>query len=164
MEQVQAIAEFVGQRAGELGVSVGVAESLTGGLVVQALARSKGSSAWLRGGIVAYDRHVKQHLLEVDTISVVSEQAALSMAAGARKALGADVTVALTGAGGPDGQEGQPPGTVWVATDDGAHARAEVHHFDGDPAAVCEQARAAALCALLGRLADDRRPVEHVGG
>jgi nicotinamide-nucleotide amidase len=74
------------------------------------------------------------------------------------------VTVALTGVGGPDEEDGEPPGTVWIATDDGAKPRAALHRFDGPPSEICEQARDAALLALRDRLADDRHESQHVGG
>ena len=164
MDEVETLAEEIGQRADQVGVTVGVAESLTGGLVVQALARASGASEWLRGGIVAYSTAVKHHLLHVDVGNVVSERAALAMAAGARKVLEADVTVALTGVGGPDEQDGEPPGIVWIATHDGAHPRANRHHFDGTPAEICEQARVAALSVLRDRFTDDRQRIERVGG
>jgi nicotinamide-nucleotide amidase len=164
MDEIENLAEQIGRRADDVGVTVGVAESLTGGLVVQALARAEGASGWLRGGIVAYARNVKQTLLQVDVSKVVSERAALAMAAGARKALEADVTVALTGVGGPDEEDGEPPGTVWIATDDGAQPNATLHRFHGPPSEICEQARVAALVALRDRFTEDRHGVQRVGG
>ncbi len=164
MDEIDTLAEQIGQRADDVGVTVGVAESLTGGLVVQALAKAEGASEWLRGGIVAYARTVKQTLLQVDVSKVVSERAALAMAAGARKVLEADLAVALTGVGGPDEEDGEPPGTVWIATDDGAQPNATLYHFDGPPAEICEQARLAALLALRDQLADDQQRGQHVGG
>ena len=75
-------------RLGELleqsGRSIGVAESLTGGLLVQALARQEGSGDWLTGGIVAYQRSVKHDLLGVRANKVVSRQAAAEMASSVR--------------------------------------------------------------------------------
>src|SRR3954463_12303596 len=70
MEQGEQWANQIGERAGELGISVGVAESLTGGLVVQALAKASGASEWLRGGLVAYARSVKHDVLDVTASSV----------------------------------------------------------------------------------------------
>lgn len=157
------IAERVGRAARELGISIGVAESLTGGMVIQALAKVTGSNEWLQGGIVAYASDVKRMTLGVDAGAVVSEQAAVAMAAGARTVLRADVTVALTGVGGPDRQDGEPPGTVWLAVDDGARSAAALYRFDGDPNEVCVQACAAALAALDERLSDRRQQSERVG-
>jgi nicotinamide-nucleotide amidase len=143
-----AIAEHVGTRAAEQGVWVGVAESLTGGLVVQALARADSSSDWLRGGVVAYAREVKHGLLGVTDDKVVSDRSALEMAAATRRLLGADIAVAVTGVGGPDEQDGEAPGTVWIAVDNDGHQCAEVHRFTGDPSDVCESAVRTALSAL----------------
>ena len=87
MDGIETLAEQIGQQADEAGVTVGVAESLTGGLVVQALACADGASQWLRGGVVAYSASVKHRLLQVKIDDVVSQQAAIAMAAGARKVL-----------------------------------------------------------------------------
>lgn len=81
---------------------------------------------------------------------VVSRHAAAAMADGARRLLGADMAVALTGAGGPDGQDGQPRGTVFVAVSDGVDTQIEHCHFDrDDPAEVCVEAVAEAVAEAL---------------
>ena len=105
---------------GARGWSLGVAESLTGGLVSAALVDVPGASAVLRGGVVAYATDLKGTLLGVDAALLASRGAvdpdvARAMAAGARERLGADVGLATTGVAGPDPQDGQPPGTVHVA-------------------------------------------------
>jgi PncC family amidohydrolase len=130
----------------ERGWTVGVAESLTGGLVVQALARVEGSGAWLAGGIVAYQRSVKHDLLGVDAPEVVSGEAAAAMAVGARRQLGADVGLALTGVAGPDRQDGEPPGTVWMAVDLGEGGTTELLRIPGgDAEEICLTAVAESL-------------------
>lgn len=96
------------------GLTVAVAESLTGGMVASALAEAPGASRWFRGGVVAYASDVKHELLGVPPGPVVSADAAAAMAQGVRKLLRADLAVAVTGAGGPRGQDGQPPGTVFI--------------------------------------------------
>jgi nicotinamide-nucleotide amidase len=96
------------------GLTLGVAESLTGGLVASRLTAVAGASDWFRGAVVSYAAEVKRSLLGVGPGPVVSESAAAEMAAGARAALGADVGLALTGVAGPAEAEGQPVGTVWV--------------------------------------------------
>lgn len=115
----------VARRLGEHGLSLGVAESLTGGLVGARLSEVAGASAWFRGSIVAYDTAVKQGLLGVAPGPVVSEEAARAMAEGARRALGADVGLGVTGVAGPTEQDGQPVGTVFlgVALDDDVTAQ-----------------------------------------
>ncbi|HVF33313.1 MAG TPA: competence/damage-inducible protein A [Acidimicrobiales bacterium] len=94
--------------------TLGVAESLTGGLVGSRLTNVIGASEWLRGSIVSYASEVKFSVLGVPEGPVVSAEAAAAMAAGARRVLGADVGLSYTGVAGPAEQDGQAPGTVFV--------------------------------------------------
>ena len=96
------------------GLTFGVAESLTGGLIASRLVNVPGASAWFKGGVVAYDSRVKYDVLGVPEGPVVSESAAAAMAEGVRRVTGADVGLGITGVAGPDDQEGVPPGTVFV--------------------------------------------------
>jgi nicotinamide-nucleotide amidase len=96
--------------AGDL--TLGLAESVTGGLVASRLVAVPGASTWFRGSIVSYANDVKHDLLGVPVGPVVSEEAAAAMAEGAAKTLGADVGLSVTGVAGPDVQDGQPVGTV----------------------------------------------------
>jgi nicotinamide-nucleotide amidase len=98
----------------ERGLSLAVAESLTGGLVAARLVNVVGASTWFRGGVVAYSSDVKHSLLDVPPGPVVSEVAVRAMADGVRSALGADVGLAVTGVAGPDPQDGEKPGTVFM--------------------------------------------------
>jgi nicotinamide-nucleotide amidase len=98
----------------ERGLTLGVAESLTGGLLASRLVDVEGASRWFRGGIVSYDTSVKHSVLGVREGPVVSEDTVCQMADGARRVLGSDVALALTGVAGPDELEGEPPGTVIV--------------------------------------------------
>ena len=97
------------------GHTLAVAESLTGGLLGSRLASVPGASAVFRGGVIAYHPEVKQQLLGVPDGPVVTEEAALAMARGARSSLGADVGLATTGVAGPEELEGQRVGTVCLA-------------------------------------------------
>jgi nicotinamide-nucleotide amidase len=99
----------------EKGLTLAVAESVTGGLVTARLVNVVGASTWLKGGVVAYDSAVKFDLLEVPQGPVVSDAAASAMADGVRRRLGADVGLAVTGVAGPDPQDGEKPGTVFLA-------------------------------------------------
>jgi len=139
-EWAQGRVEDVATRLGRRGQTLGVAESLTGGLVTAVLARGPGASDWLRGGVVAYASEVKYDLLGVRPGPVVSRDAALDMAGGAARVLGADVGLALTGVGGPGDQEGEPPGTVWLAVHIDGDTQAALHRFDGGPVEVCDAA------------------------
>jgi nicotinamide-nucleotide amidase len=96
------------------GLTFGVAESLTGGLIASRLVNVPGASAWFRGGVVAYHEQVKFDVLGVPTGPVVSESAAAAMAEGVRRVTGADVGLGITGVAGPDDQEGVSPGTIFV--------------------------------------------------
>jgi competence/damage-inducible protein CinA-like protein len=96
------------------GLSFGVAESLTGGLIASRLVNVAGASTWFRGGVVAYDSRVKYDVLGVPEGPVVTEAAAGAMAQGAARVTGADVGLGITGVAGPDDQEGVAPGTVFV--------------------------------------------------
>ena len=97
------------------GMSLGVAESLTGGMIGSRLCDVPGASKVFRGSIVSYATEVKSSLLGVPEGPVVTEEAAVAMAVGARSVLGTDVGIAATGVAGPDPQEDQPPGTVCLA-------------------------------------------------
>jgi nicotinamide-nucleotide amidase len=127
-------------------LTLGTAESLTGGLVAARLVDVPGASSWFRGGVVAYDAGVKFSVLGVPEGPVVTEDAASAMATGARRALGADVGIGITGVAGPDPQEDLPPGTVFVglALPDGATAARRLG-FSGDRARVRQFAAISAL-------------------
>ncbi len=104
----------------ERGLTVAVAESLTGGLVVAELVSVPGASAVVRGGIVAYATELKHGLLGVDAALLAAGgpiQAAVAeqMASGVRVRLSADLGLATTGVAGPDPQDGHAPGEVWIA-------------------------------------------------
>ncbi|MHB1139010.1 MAG: CinA family protein [Microthrixaceae bacterium] len=145
-------------RRGEL--TVAVAESLTGGSLSATLAAAEESSNWYRGGVVAYSSEVKHDLLDVPPGPVVSEPSAAAMAEGVGRLLGADLSLSVTGVGGPDPQDDQPPGTVWMGLHDGRDGTTttELHHFEGEPeeivAATCRGAIAWLLdrCRSAGRL------------
>ncbi|MFJ6721969.1 CinA family protein [Streptomyces sp. NPDC091259] len=100
--------------------TVAVAESLTGGLVAAELTAVPGASKSFRGSVTAYATELKHRLLGVDAALLAAEgavnaQVAEEMAAGVRRALGASWGIATTGVAGPDPQDGQPVGTVFVA-------------------------------------------------
>jgi nicotinamide-nucleotide amidase len=99
----------------EQGLTLGLAESVTGGLVSGRLTSIPGASDVLRGSVVSYSSEVKFDLLDVPRGPVVSEAAAVAMAEGARRVLGADVALSLTGVAGPAEQDGQPVGTLCIA-------------------------------------------------
>ncbi|MEV1080464.1 nicotinamide-nucleotide amidohydrolase family protein [Streptomyces sp. NPDC050211] len=104
------------------GETLAVAESLTGGLVAAEITAAPGASKAFRGSVTAYATELKHELLGVDATllaqrGAVDPQVAAQMAAGVRKALGADWGLATTGVAGPESQDGQPVGTVFIAVD-----------------------------------------------
>jgi PncC family amidohydrolase len=104
-------------------LTLATAESLTGGLLAGAITAVPGASRVFRGGVVAYATELKHDLLGVDAellaaFGAVHPQVAAAMAAGVRRRLGVDVGLATTGVAGPDPQDGQPPGVVWVGVAD----------------------------------------------
>ena len=96
------------------GWTLGIAESVTGGLVGGRITAIPGSSRTFRGGIISYASDVKFDVLGVDNGPVVSEHAAIQMAQGAQRVLKSSVALALTGVAGPDEQDGQPVGTLCI--------------------------------------------------
>lgn len=96
------------------GLTLATAESVTGGMVGARLTAIPGASDVFRGAIVSYSTQVKQTLLGVGEGPVVSESVARQMAHGVRERLGADIGLSLTGVAGPDEQDDQPVGTLFV--------------------------------------------------
>jgi len=137
------------------GLTIGTAESMTGGLISAALTSVPGASAVVHGSLVAYDHELKRRLLGVTDVNrVVDPQTAEEMAKGGRKLLHADVVVAVTGSAGPDPLE-EPPGTVVIAVATPEEARSKMLHLPGDRERVRAYSVTAALqmtrLALIGR-------------
>ncbi len=108
------------ERLVERGETLAVAESLTGGLVAADLTSVPGASRSFRGSLTAYATALKGEVLGVDGTllaerGAVDPEVARQMAAGVRRVLGADWGIATTGVAGPEPQDGQPVGTVYVA-------------------------------------------------
>jgi nicotinamide-nucleotide amidase len=122
----------VGALLEDRGLTLAVAESMTGGLVASRMVDVPGSSTWFKGGVVSYQSDVKYDLLQVPEGPVVSEEAAMAMADGVRKLLGADVGLAVTGVAGPAEQDGQPVGTVWLGIALGDEVEARHLRMPGD--------------------------------
>ena len=131
------------------GLTLGLAESLTGGLAASRLVNVPGASRWFRGSVVSYASEVKFTVLGVPEGPVVTEEAARAMADGARSVLGADVGLSMTGVAGPDPQDDQPPGTVFVGLSRPGHQTASFSFtVPGDRERVRQYATIAALDLL----------------
>ncbi len=114
------LAEQVLARARYLRLTIAVAESLTGGQLAAALTAVPGASAVFRGSITAYATDLKAAVLGVDgllldQVGAVHGEVARQMADGVRRVCRADLGLATTGVAGPEPQDGQPVGTVFVA-------------------------------------------------
>ena len=137
LKDIFAEAKSIIALATEKGLTIGTAESCTGGLIGGAITALPGSSAVFKGSIVAYDNSIKTKLLGVSPSVIgkygaVSEKTAERMAAGAVERLAVDIAVSVTGIAGPGGgTEDKPVGTVWMglATKDSVTA---THFAYGD--------------------------------
>ena len=140
---------------GSLGLTIGTAESMTGGLVAAALTSVPGASEVVRGGLVSYHSDLKHKLLGVTDISMVVDiDTAEQMAKGARDLLGVDVAVSVTGSAGPDPLE-RLIGTAVIGVSTPEATRAKELHLPGDRERVRAYAVTSALqltrLALLGK-------------
>lgn len=146
-------AERIAELIQDSGVTIGVSESLTSGLLASFLGAAPSSSDWFLGGLTAYATTVKRSVLGVTADAVVSAESAEQMAAGTANLLGADLALAITGSGGPEPQDGQEPGTVFLGVAAGP-GRPEVSRefFEGDPARVIHATVGTALELLESRL------------
>jgi nicotinamide-nucleotide amidase len=146
MEQV--VIELLRER----GLTLGLAESLTGGMISSRLAGVQGASSVLRGGVVSYASDVKFDVLGVPEGPVVTEEAAIAMAEGACRVLGSDVAIATTGVAGPDPLEGVAPGTAYLATTVDGVTEVGMVRFPGDRERVRQFCVITALDHLRRRL------------
>jgi nicotinamide-nucleotide amidase len=150
-EDDRPVEELVLDLARECGLTLGAAESCTGGLVAAQLTSVPGSSDVFRGGVVAYDNKVKHAQLGVseDTLAAhgaVSAETASAMAVGALESLGVDVAVSVTGIAGPGGGTPEKPvGLVFLNASGRGVELARELNLPGDREAVRRRATAAAL-------------------
>ncbi len=115
------MALVIGRMLEKASQTLAVAESCTGGNIAHFITSNSGSSAYFKGGVIAYSNEIKTKLLDVPAEMIknygaVSQQVAEAMAIGAQKALNADYSISTTGIAGPDGGTSEKPvGTVWIA-------------------------------------------------
>lgn len=144
----QNMESVVGDLMIERGLFLAVAESVTGGLLSSRLVARPGASRFFLGGVVSYATSLKRTVLEVEDSAVISADAAIAMAQGVVKLSGADVGLAITGVAGPEMQEGQPAGTVFVGLCVGAETVAKELHFRGSRDLIRAMATISALDLL----------------
>lgn len=105
----------------ESGLTLGTAESCTGGRIAEAIISVPGASAYFKGGIISYTNDVKENVLGVDSRlleekTAVCEEVAISMVKGALNTLNVDFAISTTGVAGPGGGTHDiPVGTIWIA-------------------------------------------------
>lgn len=138
------------------GLTLGVAESLTGGLIASRLVNVPGASTWFRGGVVSYASDVKFTLLGVTPGPVVAATAAQEMAEGVRRTVGSDVGLAITGVAGPQPQDGHAPGTVFVGWSLDDQSGSVEFRLPGDRPRVRSYGAISAL-DVLRRVLDEQR-------
>ncbi|MBU6233742.1 MAG: competence/damage-inducible protein A [Acidobacteria bacterium] len=138
------------------GLTLGVAESLTGGLIASRLVNVPGASTWFRGGVVSYASDVKFTLLGVTPGPVVAATAAQEMAEGVRRTVGSDVGLAITGVAGPQPQDGHAPGTVFVGWSLDDQSGSVEFRLPGDRPRVRSYGAISAL-DVLRRVLDERQ-------
>jgi PncC family amidohydrolase len=150
----EAVEATLGRILQERNMTLAVAESCTGGLVGHRITNVAGSSKYFLGGVIAYSYEAKERILGVrhGTLydhGAVSRETAVEMARGARRLLGADLGVAVTGIAGPGG--GTPDksvGLTWLAVSTRRGDRAQRHDWDGDRDANKRESAAAVLALL----------------
>jgi len=150
---------LVGNRLKLLRRTVGTAESCTGGLIAHLLTEVPGSSAYVMGGIVAYANNIKEQVLGVPAAMLiqygaVSEQVAIAMAEGARRALRVDYALSVTGVAGPGGGTPEKPvGLIYVAVATPSGTYSAKHNWNSsDRSANKIKSAEAAFKLLLERL------------
>lgn len=138
----------------EKNLSVGTAESCTGGRISSMFTSVPGSSKYFLGGVIAYSNEVKTGLLRVNPELIVkhgavSEQVVRAMAEGIRKFTGADYGIASSGIAGPDGgTETKPVGTTWIAVSGPEKTAARMFNFGEDRGRTIERASITAINML----------------
>ena len=144
--------ETVVRLLSEKGKKLSLAESCTGGMISSMIVNVPGASKVYKGGIIAYDKLVKEKLLGVrrstlERFGSVSGECAIEMAEGAHGVLGGDFTISITGVAGPSSEEGKPVGLVYFDVYDGKH-RVFERRFKGERNTIRRRAAMEALDVL----------------
>lgn len=151
------LAARIGARLLRRGATLAVAESCTGGLLGARVTAVSGSSAYFLGGVISYSNEAKTRFLGVSARllaahGAVSEETAVAMARGARRAFGADYGIGITGIAGPGvAVPGKPVGTVCIAVAGPGGTTVGRHRFPGGRGAVRR-----AACKKAFEMLDER--------
>ena len=150
----------VGRLLKTSGKTLSIAESCTGGEISHLITSVPGASAYFLGGVVSYAVSVKEGVLgvpakTVETFGVVSGEVAAAMAEGVRRVTGSDYAVSTTGLAGPDGDERNPVGTVWVGLAGPGGTKTVRYNYRNDRKRNIERFAAAALDSLRQMILED---------
>ena len=154
--------QLVGELLTAQGLTLGVAESFTGGLIGHTITNVPGSSDYFLGGVVSYASLVKELVLGVShetimTSGAVSNETVVEMAQGVRELLGADIGISVSGIAGPGGGTPETPvGTAWIGLSSATKILAWRYLFKGERSQVKVQAAQQALQNLVNYLSDLR--------
>lgn len=162
---------LVGERLRHRGLRLAVAESCTGGLIGHRLTNVPGSSTYYMGSVTAYAYEAKVRLLGVrwetlEKYGAVSKETVLEMSRGVRRALAADIGLAVSGIAGPGGgTPDKPVGLTWIGLSAADVEEAWRFIWDGDRVLVKERSAEQALRLLLDYLnEDDSIDTQKAGG
>lgn len=147
------LAASIAERLDGSTLRIAVAESFSGGQLCKCLAAAPNAASWFAGGLVAYMTETKHRVLGVAPGPVVSARAAEEMAAGVARLTAANLTLAVTGVGGPDEQDGREVGTVFIAI---RSPHGDMHVAErllgGSPEEIVDSAVVASLRLLEARV------------
>ena len=152
------LAKSAGELLKQMGLTLSLAESCTGGLIAHRITNISGSSNYFLGGVVAYSNEAKEKILGVphDTLlqyGAVSEETARAMAEGARRLFVSDLALAVTGIAGPTGGTPEKPvGLIYIALAAEGEVRCERHTWHGDRLQNKAQSAEVALEMLIAYL------------
>lgn len=154
------LAQILGKKLLEKGMTVASAESCTGGNIAHEITRIAGSSSYFKGSVVSYANEVKINVLnvslaDIDVHGVVSEPVVQQMVSGVCKVMNTDCAISTSGIAGPGGAEpGKPVGTVWIAAKAVDNVVSQCFHFPGDRERVISRATNEGIKMLLKLLND----------
>lgn len=154
------LAQILGKKLLEKGMTVASAESCTGGNIAHEITRIAGSSSYFKGSVVSYANEVKINVLnvsstDIDVHGVVSEPVVQQMVSGVCKVMNTDCAISTSGIAGPGGAEpGKPVGTVWIAAKAADKVVSQCFHFPGDRERVINRATNEGIKLLLKLLND----------
>jgi PncC family amidohydrolase len=157
---------YLGEQMSELGLTLSVAESFTGGMIAHVITNAPGSSRYFQGGVIAYANEVKMEILGVAEQTLidhgaVSRETVLEMARGVRIALGTDVGISSSGIAGPDGGSPEKPVCLaWIGLSAAERDYAEQFLFEGHRLQIKELAVKTAIDRLIDFLPQLSRTAE----